>query len=80
MEDNVQRGMEDPYLKAWREWVERDGKERQERSRRMERQDKLSKSWEMVRVCRDIIKENYSDWQERKNTEEEKRKLKEIEE
>ena len=39
----------------------------------------MTKSWELVRTCREIIRENYSSWQERKVTEEEKRKLQEIE-
>ena len=46
----------------------------------MERQEKLPNSWELVRVCRDMLKENYSDWQESKTSEEEKRKLQDIEE
>ena len=36
--------------------------------------------WELVRACRDILKENYSDWQERKANEEERKKLQDIEE
>ena len=48
MEDDAPIGMEDPYQKAWREWVERDGKERLGKSRRLERQDKLSKRWKSL--------------------------------
>ena len=33
----------------------------------------------MIRSCRDIIVENYSDWQERKITEEEKREIQHLE-
>ena len=50
-----------------------------ESTKRLDRQEKLSKSWELVRTCRDIIKENYSSWQERKITQEQRVKLLEIE-
>ena len=39
----------------------------------------MTKSWELVRECRKILKENYSSWQERKTTEEENKKLQELE-
>ena len=69
---------DDPYMKAWKEWVERDSSERLERNRRLERKEKLENSWNLVKACREVIKENDSDWQERKITEEEKRKFQEI--
>ena len=68
------RGMEHPYMKAWQEWQERYRLERLETTKRLEKQENLTKSWELVRVCR----ENYSEWQERKTTEDTRKKLKEI--
>ena len=65
--------MEDQYLKAWREWVERDSLERIKRSERLERQEKLSRRWDMVRECREMMIEKYPDWQERRITEEEEK-------
>ena len=38
----------------------------------------MEKSWNLVRVCRDLIKENNSNWQERKVTEEERQKIQEM--
>ena len=60
------RGMEDTYTKAWQEWQERYRLERLETTKRLEKQEKLTKSWELVRVCRDMIREIYSELQERK--------------
>ena len=53
-------------------------KEGLEKARRMEKKEKLEKSWNLVRVCRDLIKENNSNWQERKVTEEERQKIQEM--
>ena len=64
--------MEDQYLKAWREWVERDRLEKLEQSERLKKKEKHSRRWDMVRACRDIIVESCLDWQERKISEEEK--------
>ena len=75
---NLQRRLEDPYMKAWKEWVERDRLERMEKAERLEKKRKLSQSWELVREFRNIMKENYSDRQERRVTEDEKRNLQEI--
>ena len=44
----------------------------------MEKQEKIEKSWNLGRVCRDLIKENYSNWQERKVTEEERQEIQEM--
>ena len=77
--DDMQKQNEDPYTKAWKDWVERDRKRGLENAKRLEKQEKLSRSWELVRVCREMIKENYSSWQERKITEEEKRKILDLE-
>ena len=71
--------MEDQYLKAWKEWVERERLEKIEHTERLEKQEKLSRRWDMIRSCRDIIVENYSDWQERKISEEEKREIQDLE-
>ena len=54
-------------------------KEGWKKAKKLEKQEKLTKSWELVRECRKIIKENYSSWQERKTTEEENKKLQELE-
>jgi hypothetical protein len=75
----VQVEEEDPYTKAWKDWVERDKQRGLEKARRMEKQEKLAKSWEMVKMCREIMKENYSNWQERKMTEEDQRKILDLE-
>ena len=64
--------------KAWKDWVERDKQRGMENARRMEKQEKLSQSWEMVKMCREIIKENYSNWQERKVIEEERQEIHEL--
>ena len=76
---NSQEMPEDPYVKTWKEWVARDSQGRMEKAKKLEKQENLTKSWELVRECRKIIKENYSSWQERKTTEEENKKLQEIE-
>ena len=70
---------EDPYTKAWKDWVERDRKRGLENAKRLEKQEKLSESWELVRVCREMLKENYSSWQERRITEEDKTKILDLE-
>ena len=62
------RRLEDPYMKAWQEWLERDRLERLETNKRLKMQEELTKSWELVRVCREMIRENFSEWQERKVT------------
>ena len=67
----------DPYLKAWEEWKERHRKEGLERSNRLEKKEKLENSWNLVKICRDLIRENYSDWQERKISEDERTELQE---
>ena len=69
---------EDPYTKAWKDWVERDRQRGLENAKRLEKQERLSESWELVKVCREIIKENYSNWQERKVTEEERQEIQEM--
>ena len=66
-------------MKAWKEWIERDKQGRLENARRLEKQQKMTQCWELVRTCREMIRENYSSWQERRVTGEEKRKLQEIE-
>ena len=71
--------MEDQYLKAWKEWVERDRLEKIEHTERLEKQEKLSRRWDMIRSCRDIIREHYSDWQERKITAGENREIQRLE-
>ena len=76
--ENVNR-MEDQYLKAWKEWVERDRLEKIEHTERLGKQERLSRRWDMIRSCREIIVENYSDWQERKITEDEKKEIQDLE-
>ena len=38
----------------------------------------MEERWKLVKVCRDIIRHNYSEWQERKMSEEERMKMQEI--
>ena len=52
--EDVKR-MEDQYLKACREGVDRD---RLEMSGRLERKEKLSRRWDMIRACREIMIEH----------------------
>ena len=70
---------EDPYQKAWKDWVERDQERRLETTKRMDKKNRLSQSWELVRVCRELIREKYSSWRERRVTEEERALIMEIE-
>ena len=77
--NDMKQQNEDPYTKAWKDWVERDRKRGLENAKRLEKKEKLSKSWELVRVCRELLKENYSSWQERRITEEDKRKILDLE-
>ena len=44
--DDRQHQNEDPYMKAWKEWIERDKQGRLEKARRLEKQQKMTQSWE----------------------------------
>ena len=65
----------DPYVKAWLEWKERYEKEGKEKAERLEKQKRLEKGWNLVKLCGEIIRENYDGWQEREITEMEKKEL-----
>ena len=66
---------DDPYMKAWLAWVERERKEKEELAYRLGKQEALTRKWDLLRKCNEVIKESYSGWEERKIDEEEKRKL-----
>ena len=42
--EDLQQLDEDPYMKAWKDWVERERQRRLESTRRLEKQERLSKS------------------------------------
>jgi hypothetical protein len=65
----------DPYVKAWLEWKERYEKEGKEKAERLEKQERLETGWNLVKLCGEIIRENYDGWQEREITEMEKKEL-----
>ena len=69
------REEDDPYVMAWVAWKERDESGKKEKSERLERRKKPENSWNMVKLCGEIIKENYSSWKERKVTEKERKEL-----
>ena len=46
-----------------------------EKTKRLEKQERLERSWNLMKLCRETIRENYDGWQERKITEIEKREL-----
>jgi hypothetical protein len=74
-----QRQEDDPYVKAWVAWKERYERERKEKSERLEKRKKLENSWNMVKLCGIMIKENYSNWKERRVTENERKEMEEME-
>ena len=65
----------DPYVKAWLEWKERYEKEGKEKAERLEKQERLETGWNLVKLCGEIIRENYDGWQEREITEMEKKEI-----
>ena len=77
-EQMLQKAGQDPYIKAWEDWKERYEREKVDRSERLEKKEKLENSWNLVKVCGEIFRENYSNWQERKLTEDERKELMEI--
>ena len=64
-----------PYMKAWLDWKERYEKEGMEKTNRLEKQERLERRWNLMKLCKETIRENYDGWQERKITEIEKKEL-----
>ena len=75
----AEQKQDDPYYKAWMEWKERFEKERKEKAERLERQEKLEQGWNLVKLCGEMIRENYDGWQEREINEIEKNELQGLE-
>ena len=44
--------LEDPYVKAWLKWLERDKIEKQARKERLENQEETSMRWELLMNAR----------------------------
>jgi hypothetical protein len=63
---------------AWGDWKERYEREKVDRSERLEKKGKLENSWNLVKVCGEIFRKNYSNWQESKLTEDERKECMEI--
>ena len=54
--------------------------ETQARKERLEKQEEMSRRWKLPKEGQKIVKENHSNWQEKKITEEEKKTTLQIEE
>ena len=67
-------------MRAWLKWLERDKMKKQARKERLEKQEEISRRWKLPKEGQKIVKENHSNWQDRKRTEEENKMILEIEE